>query len=156
MPIGGEDVEAGPRRVGRHVLAVAVHGATGCRLWPVARAAGHDEETARTMQQSTPAEVPPTQGLDGTDAVPLDLDSIVRTVTATDWSGWGWLLGKMLAAVAIGLVVHAIVFAAARRLARRTDHALDDRLAARLRRPSMLIFPLLALLVPSRCRCCAT
>lgn len=53
-----------------------------------------------------------------------------------------WL--KIVVAVAIGLMIHLVLFWILRRVARRTDTAVDQSFVRRLSRPSRVLFPLLA------------
>lgn len=75
--------------------------------------------------------------LDGTAAMPVDVGSVVQYVTEADWTGWAWLGGKVIGAIIVGLVLYALVFFLARRAASRSDHPLDDRIVAHLRRPAV-------------------
>jgi small-conductance mechanosensitive channel len=67
------------------------------------------------------------------------------------WKDAGISVGMMLAALLLGTLFHAIVFAVLSRFARRTSTPWDDRALAYARKPSRFLFPLfmLNLLAPS-------
>lgn len=58
---------------------------------------------------------------------------------------WGILI--LVAAAAVGTVVHALIFAIARRVARRAEGDVGERLVRYARRPAHLIIPLLSIQV---------
>src|SRR6266581_6955338 len=64
---------------------------------------------------------------------------------AADWSVVATNLGMAAGAIVAGLVAHAIVFKALKRIAARTHSLLDDSIATHCSRPLELVFPLLAL-----------
>lgn len=64
-----------------------------------------------------------------------------------DWPAWGWAAAQLAVAVVVGLALHRLAFWLAARTVRRTPWRLDDELLRRLKRPSRLIFPLLAMQV---------
>ncbi len=83
-------------------------------------------------------------------AEPQQLDDAAADAAAEfDWEAWAWFGGKLALAILVGIAAHWLVFTLARRLARRSATDLDDVLLDRLRAPSLLIFPLLALLLIS-------
>lgn len=90
---------------------------------------------------ASPDGVPPPTA----DAAGARVPTLTDTVAALSLEDWAWLGGKIALAVLIGLVVHALVYAAARRFLKRPDIPIAERLVTRLRGPSLLIFPLLAL-----------
>lgn len=62
--------------------------------------------------------------------------------------GWplaAWAAALLVGAALLGLLAHRLLFAALPRLLRRTPTGLDQALLRRLRRPSRLLLPLLAL-----------
>lgn len=64
---------------------------------------------------------------------------------SVDWPLVGINAGIALAALAAGLILHAVLFTGLRRFAARTESVLDDALARHCSDPVKLIFPLLAL-----------
>ncbi len=64
--------------------------------------------------------------------------------TLLEWvRPWLFLAGTMLALVLLGLGLHALLYAVARRLAARTASAFDELLVAETRAPARLLVPLL-------------
>lgn len=62
----------------------------------------------------------------------------------TDWRLAVWAMALLVGAALVGFLAHRLVFAALPRLLRRTPTGLDEALLRRLRRPSRLLFPLIA------------
>jgi small-conductance mechanosensitive channel len=62
------------------------------------------------------------------------------------WRTWAWSGGGIVAAALLGLIVHKILFAIARRFARHTTSHLDDSFIRHGERPVRLILPLLMIL----------
>lgn len=62
-----------------------------------------------------------------------------------DWQTWAWGLGTILTSIFVALALHFIVFFILKMMIRRTQVAADDILVKRLRKPSMLFLPLLAI-----------
>jgi small-conductance mechanosensitive channel len=60
------------------------------------------------------------------------------------------IAGILAIAVAVGLIVHFVIFAILPKAARRTRWAMDDALIDRLRKPSMLLLPTLAMQIAMR------
>jgi small-conductance mechanosensitive channel len=56
---------------------------------------------------------------------------------------WLWSLGSILGLVLLGVIVHAVAFAIARRIAARTRRPADNFLINRARAPALLLMPLL-------------
>jgi small-conductance mechanosensitive channel len=65
----------------------------------------------------------------------------------SNWQNWAWALGTSAVAAAVGLLLHAVLFAVARRLTRKTRNTLDEAVVRHARRPSKLIFPVVAIFV---------
>lgn len=64
---------------------------------------------------------------------------------AYGWPLAAWAVALLAGAALVGFLAHRLLFAALPRLLRRTPTGLDEALLRRLRRPSRLLFPLLAL-----------
>jgi small-conductance mechanosensitive channel len=62
-----------------------------------------------------------------------------------DWQPWLISAGILIGAVVIARIVHAIVFAAGRRIAARSGNTVDDSVVKHSDKPARLILPLLAL-----------
>ena len=60
------------------------------------------------------------------------------------WPFLAWALALLVGAALVGFGAHRLLFAALPRLLRRTPTGLDEALLRRLRRPSRLLFPLVA------------
>lgn len=63
----------------------------------------------------------------------------------TEWESWAWAAGTVVAAALIGLIIHALVWRAARSVAHRTSTVLDDALVTHCRQPTRYIFPVIAI-----------
>lgn len=63
----------------------------------------------------------------------------------TGWAAWAWLLGTAVLATAIGLGAHAMLMSLLGRLAERTGSVVLGSIRTRLRGPSRVAIPLLAL-----------
>jgi small-conductance mechanosensitive channel len=61
-----------------------------------------------------------------------------------DWRSWAWSLGTAGGAALAALVVHRMVFAAARRVTKKSRSIVDDSLVRHSARPARLILPVLA------------
>ena len=66
------------------------------------------------------------------------------TLELSAWPDALWAAALLSGAVVAGLLLHRIVFALLPRVLRRTPVGFDEALTGRLRRPSRLLFPLLA------------
>ncbi|MGE5326649.1 MAG: mechanosensitive ion channel family protein [Deltaproteobacteria bacterium] len=62
-----------------------------------------------------------------------------------DWQPWLVSAAILIGAVVVARIVHAIIFAAGRRIARRSGNTLDDSVVNHSNRPVRAILPLLAL-----------
>jgi len=62
-----------------------------------------------------------------------------------DWQAWAWGLGIILVAILVALAIHFLVFFILKRIIRRTKTVADNILIRRLRVPSMLFLPLIAI-----------
>ncbi|MFW6088354.1 MAG: mechanosensitive ion channel family protein [Gemmatimonadota bacterium] len=67
----------------------------------------------------------------------------LRTI-ADGWPVMAWAAALLVGAALVGFLAHRLLFAALPRLLRSTPTGLDEALLRRLRRPSRLLFPLLA------------
>ena len=61
------------------------------------------------------------------------------------WQSWLISAGILIGAVAVARIVHAIIFAAGRRIAARSGNTMDDSVVRHADRPVQAILPLLAL-----------
>jgi small-conductance mechanosensitive channel len=68
-------------------------------------------------------------------------------IEAIDWEGAARILGAVLTALLVGLVLHRIVWRVISAFAHRTSTVLDDSLVRHCRRPTILIFPVIAVYV---------
>ncbi len=66
------------------------------------------------------------------------------TETLMDWQPPAVAGGELLAALLFGYLLHRVVWRVIRRLAERTSTMLDDSLARHCRRPTIFVFPVLA------------
>ncbi|MFG0330728.1 MAG: mechanosensitive ion channel family protein [Phycisphaerales bacterium] len=57
---------------------------------------------------------------------------------------WLWALGQLAVAIVIALIAHFALFLIAKRITRRTATDIDEIFVDRVRKPALLIFPLLA------------
>ncbi|MBW2274126.1 MAG: mechanosensitive ion channel [Deltaproteobacteria bacterium] len=64
--------------------------------------------------------------------------------TLTDWQPLARASGELLAALLTGYLLHRILWRLIHRLAERTSTVLDDSLARHCRRPTVFVFPVLA------------
>jgi len=64
--------------------------------------------------------------------------------TLTDWEPLALSSGELLGALLVGYLIHRILWRLIRRLAERTSTLLDDSLARHCRRPTVFVFPVLA------------
>jgi small-conductance mechanosensitive channel len=78
--------------------------------------------------------------------LPEDLAGLGEIV-AMQWQEWAWALGQLAVAALVGLVIHAIVFAVAHRIARESGVLISKANILRLKRPLRVIFPLFAMQV---------
>ncbi len=67
-------------------------------------------------------------------------------MSTTDWHAWAVSGAVLGGALLVAFVAHRIVFAAARRFARRTGSGVNDAMVRHLDRPARLVFPLLTVL----------
>jgi small-conductance mechanosensitive channel len=63
------------------------------------------------------------------------------------WHEWPWPVGALVGSILLGLAAHWILYAGARRLARRTRSVFDDSLVRHTRTPTRIVFPLLGVLL---------
>ena len=62
-----------------------------------------------------------------------------------DWQPWLISAGILIGAVILARIVHAVIFAAGRRIAKKSGNTLDDSVVKHSNRPVRAILPLLAL-----------
>lgn len=65
-------------------------------------------------------------------------------IAADGWQLTAWAAALLVGAALLGFLAHRLLFTVLPRLLRRTPAGLEDALLRRLRRPSRLLFPLLA------------
>jgi small-conductance mechanosensitive channel len=69
------------------------------------------------------------------------------TSSIASWHAWLWPGIALLAAILAALGTHAALYALAGRVARRTASVVDDALVRRTRKPTRIVFPLLAIIL---------
>jgi len=62
------------------------------------------------------------------------------------WKNWLWAIGLLGGAIGLSLAAHALIFALAKRFARRTATHLDDFFVRYAEKPARLVLPVLAVL----------
>ena len=69
------------------------------------------------------------------------------TYSMISWESWLWALGILLAAIAVGLLVHKIFFAIFSSISKRTGSIIDESFVRHARKPAKLILLLLGIFI---------
>ncbi|MHC4943555.1 MAG: mechanosensitive ion channel family protein [Planctomycetota bacterium] len=72
------------------------------------------------------------------------LERIIDSV-AENWETWAWALLTLVIAVIVALVLHLLLFALLAPLTRKTSSGIDDIFLKRLKGPTRLLLPILAI-----------